>query len=54
MAKAERERLRALKREQQAELERVREDQNKAIAQDSKAGKWKYLLAQTEVFAHFL
>ncbi|OUS47221.1 chromatin-remodelling complex ATPase ISWI2 [Ostreococcus tauri] len=43
-----------LKREQQAELERVREDQNKAIAQDSKAGKWKYLLAQTEVFAHFL
>lgn len=54
VAKAERERLRALKREQQAELERVREDQNKAIAQDSKAGKWKYLLAQTEVFAHFL
>jgi len=54
VAKAERERLRELKRQQAAELERVRLDQNKAIAGDSKGGKWKYLLAQTEVFAHFL
>ena len=54
VAKAERERLRELKRQQTMELERVREDQNKKIAGDNKAGKWKFLLAQTEVFAHFL
>ena len=54
VAKAERERLRELKRQQTMELERVREDQNKKSAGDNKAGKWKFLLAQTEVFAHFL
>ena len=54
VAKAERERLRELKRQQTMELERVREDQNKKIAGDNKGGKWKFLLAQTEVFAHFL
>ena len=54
MAKAERERLRELKRAQTAELERVRVEQNAKIAHENKAGKWKFLLAQTEVFAHFL
>ncbi len=54
MAKAERERLREIKREQARELERVRQDQNAAVAGENKSGKWKFLLAQTEVFAHFL
>jgi len=54
VAKAERERLRELKRQQTAELERVRDEQNKQIAGDNKKGKWKFLLQQTEVFAHFL
>lgn len=54
VAKAERERLRELKRAQTAELERVRVEQNAKIAHENKAGKWKFLLAQTEVFAHFL
>jgi len=54
VAKAERERLRELKREQTAELDRVRAEQNKQIAGDNKKGKWKFLLQQTEVFAHFL
>ena len=54
MAKAERERLREIKREQARELERVRQDQNAAVAGENKSGRWKFLLAQTEVFAHFL
>tara|TARA_B100001996_G_scaffold373770_1_gene351603 strand:+ start:414 stop:3386 length:2973 start_codon:yes stop_codon:yes gene_type:complete len=54
VAKAERERLREIKREQARELERVRQDQNAAVAGENKSGRWKFLLAQTEVFAHFL
>ena len=54
VAQAERERLREIKREQARELERVRQDQNAAVAGENKSGRWKFLLAQTEVFAHFL
>ena len=32
----------------------MRQDQNAAVAGENKSGRWKFLLAQTEVFAHFL
>ncbi|EEH54836.1 SNF2 super family [Micromonas pusilla CCMP1545] len=50
----EKARIRELKRQQKAELEKMREQQNAAIAKDTTGGKWKYLMAQTEVFSHFL
>ena len=100
IAKAEKARLRDLKKQQAEQLAQVREQQNSKIAQvrftieiktvhsfihvvvlilhssptlgilliqsrdltaiahvraqETKSGKWKFLLAQTEVFAHFL
>uniref|UniRef100_A0A7S0T1K3 Chromatin-remodeling complex ATPase n=1 Tax=Mantoniella antarctica TaxID=81844 RepID=A0A7S0T1K3_9CHLO len=54
VAKAEKARIRALKKNQRTELEKMREQQNAAIAKDSSGGKWKFLMAQTEVFSHFL
>ena len=48
VAKAERERLRELKRQQTMELERVREDQNKKIAGDNKAVSYTHLTLPTK------
>ena len=54
-AKAEKARLRELKKQQQEELERVRREQNAKVAKEgNKNSKYKVLLAETEVFAHFL
>jgi len=54
-AKAEKARLKDLKRQQLQELERVRQEQNAKVAKDgSTQSKYKMLLAETEVFAHFL
>jgi SWI/SNF-related matrix-associated actin-dependent regulator of chromatin subfamily A member 5 len=54
-AKAEKARLRELKKQQQEELERVRREQNEKVAKEgNKTSKYKMLLAETEVFAHFL
>mmetsp|Transcript_1980 Transcript_1980/g.9517 ORF Transcript_1980/g.9517 Transcript_1980/m.9517 type:complete len:1025 (+) Transcript_1980:3026-6100(+) len=54
LAKAEKARLRSLKKQQKDEIEKLREKQNASIAKDNSSGKWKYLMAQTEVFSHFL
>ena len=54
-AKAEKARLRDLKKQQLDELERVRREQNDKVAKEgNKSSKYKMLLAETEVFAHFL
>jgi len=57
LARVEKRRLRELKKKQEDELERIREAQNANISKEGTErakDKFAFLLAQTEIFAHFL
>ena len=57
MKRMERERQKEIKRKQKEALAAIREEQNKKVVKDQgsdKENRLKYLLQQTELFAHFM
>lgn len=57
LKKMEKERQKEIKKRQKEALQKFREEQNKQIEKDSEQGKenrLKYLIEQSEIFAHFM